>query len=535
MDESVSARLLRQAQNESFTSRADWQDRYEWTQARHEELLQENGYYQPFLEKHLRWTKNALTLQLGDAIHTPLRAVYVLREQRDDIRNILLDRFPNTLMLVGLADLLVFVIGIPLSLYLSRHYGGWFDKLLNLLSPLSSVPSWVHGVLLILVFAVTLRMLPPGGMVDIPIPDTRQGILASRLEHMILPVLAIFLSLLFQLVYSWRNYFMIYSNEDYVDLAIAKGLAPSVVQNKYILQPSLPYVITSFALTLVGFWQMATALEVVFNWDGIGSLYITSLPNFWGESMFPGEVGLTIGIVVVFAYLLGFVVLMLDVAYAIVDPRIRLGGQDRRVQAIKYKRRRIKLQAKPLLTIIGGLLLGLFAGAMVGWGVWPVQYVNAAPSDLHPNFQTDYAEMIVDSFAVNQNSVKATHRLNALEEDAAPSFERLTVEAESDPELKANLQNFALNFRPDIAAQVNYTEWQDPDQPSLGSRLGMAVLIVVMAAALTGGSVYLYLWLTNRPPKKEKAQRQPKIPLRNRRSRLVIVLQEMMRYPSAIV
>ena len=132
------------------------------------------------------------------------------------------------------------MIGIPLSLYLSRNYGGWFDKILNLLSPLSSVPSWVHGVLLILVFAVTLRMLPPGGMIDVPMPETRQGILASRLEHMILPVLAIFLSLLFQLVYSWRNYFMIYSNEDYVELAIAKGLDPSVVQKSTSCSPHCP-------------------------------------------------------------------------------------------------------------------------------------------------------------------------------------------------------------------------------------------------------------------------------------------------------
>ena len=535
IDDAVSERLRRQATEDSWDLDIPWEERNEWIALRHEELKQENGYYDPFIIKHLRWTKDALKLELGDAIHTPLRAVYAIRQERDDIKSILLDRFPRTLILVGLADLLVFVIGIPLSLYLSRNYGGWFDKIINILSPLSSVPSWVHGVLLIMIFAVTLRLLPPGGMIDTPMPETTQGILASRLEHMILPVLAIFLSLLFQLVYSWRNYFMIYSNEDYVELAIAKGLDPSVVQNNYILKPSLPYVITSFALTLVSFWQMATALEVVFNWDGIGSLYITSLPHYWGESMFPGEVGLTIGIVVIFAYLLGLVVLLLDVAYALVDPRIRLGGQERRVRAIKYKRRRRKINAKPILTILGGLALGLLIGAVVGWGLWPIQYYHAAPSDLHPNFQTDYARMVVDSFTVNENSSLATTRMDALGEAAVPSLQGLIEDSENDTALKSALQNFASSFRPDgSAVEMTGGEGQNA-KSSLFSRLGIAFLIVVLAAILIGGVVYLYLWWTSRPPKKPKAARQKDTAQRNHKSRLVIILQDMVRYPTAVI
>jgi peptide/nickel transport system permease protein len=429
-------------------------------QQKFDELAQSSGLNDPFLKKHLRWTWNALRLDLGEAIFTRARATYVVQQDRDSIKAIkaiILSRLPNTLVLVGLADLLVFVIGIPLSLYLSRNYGNLIDKIINVLSPLSSVPSWVHGILLILVFAVTLRILPPGGMFDIPYPDTRIELFVSRLKHLILPSLAIFLNLLFQLVYTWRNYFMIYSNEDYVEFAVAQGLSPKDIQNKYILRPSMPYVLTSFALTLVSFWQMATALEIVFNWDGIGQMYIISLPNFWGESMFPGEMGLTIGIVVIFAYLLGLVVFLLDIAYAIVDPRIRLGGNQQRVRATRVRRRLNPLKwfqtrvssfkwkkpdrvssLKPnrtlnlVLVVILMLVIGVLFGAAFGWLVWPVEYTDAAPADLAPAHQVEYVQLLIDSFNLNQDSGLANQRLNSLGENTTQALNQFIQTAEDD-------------------------------------------------------------------------------------------------------
>jgi peptide/nickel transport system permease protein len=150
-------------------------------------------------------------------------------------------------------------------------------------------------------------------------------------KHMILPVSAIILSLIFQLTYTWRTFFLIYSNEDYVELARAKGLRDKIIEKKYILRPSMPFVITSFSLTLVGFWQMTIALEHVFNWPGIGQLYIGSLPNFWQEAMFPGEMTITVSLVVLFAYLLGSIVFALDIFYALADPRVEVVDQGIRV------------------------------------------------------------------------------------------------------------------------------------------------------------------------------------------------------------
>jgi len=98
------------------------------------ELADEAGLNEPFLKKHFLWTVNALKLNLGDAIYMRQRATYVLPQQRDEIKSIIFDRLPNTLALVGLADLLVFVVGIPLALYLSRNYGNSIDKLINIIA-----------------------------------------------------------------------------------------------------------------------------------------------------------------------------------------------------------------------------------------------------------------------------------------------------------------------------------------------------------------------------------------------------------------
>lgn len=289
-----------------------------------EQLRTEAGLNLPYLPRHLLWTIKALTFdwgKLGDR-HGGWASTRITKAGASDI---ILQYLPNTLLLIGTAYLLVFLIGMPLSLYLSRNYGGWLDRLFAILSPISSVPSWVIGILLISIFAFQLRWLPFGGMYDSLGSGNPVEYGLQVAKHMILPVTAIVLSLFFQVVYMWRTFFIIYSEEDYVELARAKGLPSGILERQYILKPALPYIITGFLTSLVTFWQMSMALEAVFRWPGLGWLYIKeALPNFWGESMEPGELIIVVGIVVIFAYLLGGTVFILDFIYVIVDPRIRL-------------------------------------------------------------------------------------------------------------------------------------------------------------------------------------------------------------------
>jgi peptide/nickel transport system permease protein len=291
-----------------------------------EEVLAETGLNLPTFQRHLKWTLNALTFDWGrirvgeysphSGVWRPPRAM--------NLNEIILEYLPNTLILVVTAYLLVFLLGLPLALRISRNYGKWYDRFFSLFAAVSSIPSWVYGIILITIFALELRWLPTGRMVGNFPPETPWGYILVIGRHMILPVSAIILSIFFNLVYSWRTFFITFSSEDYVELGKAVGMSNRKLQKDYILKPSWPYVITSFSLMFVTFWQMTLALEVVFNWPGLGWLYITrALPNLWGETVYPGDLVIAISLVVMFAYLMGAIVLLLDVFYVIVDPRIR--------------------------------------------------------------------------------------------------------------------------------------------------------------------------------------------------------------------
>jgi peptide/nickel transport system permease protein len=164
-------------------------------------------------------------------------------------------------------------------------------------------------------------------------PDTWWQTALVVAKHMILPVAAILLTLFLQCVAAWRAFFQIYATEDYIELAVAKGLAPRTIERRYLLRSTLPYIITSFSLTLLGFWQMTTALEYFFDWPGIGEAYV--------EAITTGDVVVAVGVVVIFAYLLGLFAVVLDLLYTIVDPRIRLAesGQNVRLAAPHLARR----------------------------------------------------------------------------------------------------------------------------------------------------------------------------------------------------
>jgi len=133
-----------------------------------------------------------------------------------------------------------------------------------------------------------------------------------------LPVLALVLSSGVLTIYNWRTFFLIYSSEDYVDMAKAKGLPDRVIESRYILRPTLPTIITNFALILISLWTGAIILETVFNWPGLGRL------NFRAINLYDTPV--IVGIAIIYAYLLAITVFLLDFVYALVDPRVKVGG-----------------------------------------------------------------------------------------------------------------------------------------------------------------------------------------------------------------
>lgn len=274
------------------------------------------GMDQPFITRSFSFLADAITLNLGRA------QKMTSNSGAGSVRLIILERLPPTLILFGVADIVLFFTALIFALMLSRAYGSIFDKLAVALTPLSSAPGWFYGIFLILIFAAVLKVLPFGGMVDAPPPDNKLDYALSMLNHMILPVAAYSLSQIFLSIFTWRTFFLIYSSEDYVDMAKAKGLPARDINNKYILRPTLPTIITSFALLVIGSWLGAPIFETIFNWPGLGRALFQAIGLF--------DIPVIVGETVIFSYLLAVTVFLLDIIYALVDPRVKIGGEGSR-------------------------------------------------------------------------------------------------------------------------------------------------------------------------------------------------------------
>ena len=269
------------------------------------------GLDRPFILRSFNYLGDALSLSLG-------RAERLTSDKGSrQVRAIILERLPATLVLFGTADLIVFFAAILAALFLSRRYGGFLDRAVIALVPTSAAPAWFYGIFLILIFASLLRLLPFGGMVDVPPPESAPAYALSLVRHLILPIAAILIGSIFIAIYNWRTFFLIYSSEDYVEVAKAKGLPSGAIERRYILRPTLPPIITSFAFTLISLWSGAIILETVFNWPGLGRLLFQAIGLF--------DTPVIVGSVVIYAYLLALTVFLLDILYALVDPRVKVG------------------------------------------------------------------------------------------------------------------------------------------------------------------------------------------------------------------
>jgi peptide/nickel transport system permease protein len=274
--------------------------------------VKRRGLDMPLVQRDFMYLKNAITLNLGHSQNM------VSDQGSREVKRILLERLPATLLLMGTAELGLFFTSLFLALSISRAYGSFWDKFVITLTPTSAAPGWFYGIFLILIFASVLKILPFGGLVDAPPPVNKFEYFLSVLRHLALPAFALFISGLFLSIYTWRTFFLIYSSEDYVDMAKAKGLTSRDIERRYILRPTLPNIITTFALTLIAIWSGAIITETVFLWPGLGRMIATAIGFY--------DIPVIVGDTIIFAYMLAITVFLLDFLYAVVDPRVKIGG-----------------------------------------------------------------------------------------------------------------------------------------------------------------------------------------------------------------
>ncbi|MBC7320462.1 ABC transporter permease [bacterium] len=295
----------------TFRSLSEEQQK-ELIESRFKYEMKRRGLDLPFPIRSMYHLRDAIMLNLG-------RAMYMTSDSGSAlVRNIILERLPVTVLLFTTATVVNFFLHLFLGLRLSRKYGSFWDKLVIALSPTSVIPGWFYGIFLIMIFYSWLHILPAGGLVDYPPPSGTIPYFLSVLKHMILPLSSWIIASLFLGIYQERTFFLIYSTEDYVEVAKAKGLTPRQIENRYLLRPALPPVITGFALSVISSWTGAIVTEAVFNWPGLGQVISQAISYF--------DAPVIVGVTVVYAYLLAITVLALDIIYAMVDPRMRIQG-----------------------------------------------------------------------------------------------------------------------------------------------------------------------------------------------------------------
>jgi ABC-type dipeptide/oligopeptide/nickel transport system permease component len=237
-------------------------------------------------------------LYAGGVVRGDLGNSYIT--QRPIIRDIR-ERFPKTLLLAGSAMLLASILGITIGVLAARNPGGWFDRLSLGFAYLGiSFPVYWVGLILILIFAVNLRWLPPSGY--------------GGLKYLILPALALGSRSIAFLARVTRSSMLEVLGGDFVRTARAKGLRERVVIARHALRNALIPIITVLGLDFGYYLTGSILTETIFSWPGIGRYVVNAI----ARRDLPAINGTVLFLSIVFV----LVNLITDLAYAKADPRV---------------------------------------------------------------------------------------------------------------------------------------------------------------------------------------------------------------------
>jgi peptide/nickel transport system permease protein len=278
------------------------------TQDQRDALRKDLGLDQPFPVQFARFVGNAVQGEFGLS----------LRQGRK-VSSLIAERFPATLELALAAALIALAVGVPLGVYAALRRGRFGSQVVMTLSLLGvSLPTFLIGILLILVFAVVLKWLPSFGRGDVvDLGGWTTGLLTvDGWLHLILPAitLSVFqLALILRLV---RAEMLEVLRTDYVKFARARGLTDRAVHFGHALKNTLVPVITITGLQLGSLIAFAIITETVFQWPGMGFLFIQAVQF--------ADVPVMAAYLCLIALIFVVINLIVDLLYFAVDPRLRI-------------------------------------------------------------------------------------------------------------------------------------------------------------------------------------------------------------------
>jgi peptide/nickel transport system permease protein len=260
------------------------------------------GLDQPLPIQYLSWLSHVLVGDFGRSFLYKRPVIEMIQAS-----------LPNTLVLAGIALSVTVLVGVPLGVLAARYRGTWLDQAIRIISVGGhAIPPFWFALLFILILSVQFRLFPVGGMLTIgkdpfDIPD--------RLAHLVGPVLTLSLAGIANYSRYMRTETLEVLNQDYVRTARAKGLQENVVLFVHALRNALLPLVTALGTQIAFLVSGAVIIEQVFAWPGMGRMTY--------EAARSKDYPIVMAVVVISSTILLLSYILRDVAYGMVDPRVR--------------------------------------------------------------------------------------------------------------------------------------------------------------------------------------------------------------------
>ncbi len=264
------------------------------------EIREQMGLNEPIHKQYLIWMKGVLKGDLGESIF-----------QRRPVIEIVFERMETTLLLGALSSIIIIFIALPIGIIAASKANSWIDQIISGISMFfAAVPAFWLGLNLMLIFAVQLKIFPTSGFPSI----IKTGDI-SNIRYLILPAFTVAIPNTSLIIRMTRSSMLDVIKEDYVRTARSKGLSLPVVYIKHVFRNSLISIVSSFGFILAALISGSVITENVFALPGLGQFLINSI----SLRDYPAVQGVILTIALIFM----LINLLVDIAYAIIDPRIQ--------------------------------------------------------------------------------------------------------------------------------------------------------------------------------------------------------------------
>lgn len=290
-----------------------------------ERLRESLGFNDPFLVQWMKWNRLMFINEPLHAIDSIFNTCIGACEDRDRIiswssrapaMDIIYERLPQTLWVLGLAFVLGTLLAIPIGIYSAYKQYSWFDNVGTVVTMIGfSVPTFFTGLLAITVFSIWLGWFPSFYDTTHDVSWTSWSSIWTQIKQMIMPVAVLTLFNAASLSRFTRASFLDNLNQDFVRTARSKGLGERSVVLVHVLRNSLIPVITLIALSVPSIFSGAIITEQIFRINGLGQLLVVSIGQ--------GDVPMVQTLTFIFAVLVVIFNVIADVLYGLLDPRIR--------------------------------------------------------------------------------------------------------------------------------------------------------------------------------------------------------------------